>query len=82
MWKVPIGFVELLKAQGMANTGTLNVGGTIATASGLLFLGATIDRRFRAFDSRTGRQVWETELEASAHSLPMTFLGKDGVSMW
>ena len=77
-WRVPLGFIEPLKEQGLADTGALNIGGTIATAGGLLFVGATNDRRFRAFDSSTGAQLWETELEASAHSVPMTFLGKDG----
>jgi glucose dehydrogenase len=77
-WKVPLGFVESLKAKGLANTGTLNIGGSIATASGLIFIGATIDCRFRAFDSRTGKQLWETALDACAHAVPMTFLGKDG----
>ena len=41
-------------------------------------MGATTDKRFRAFDSRAGKLLWEVELEASAHSMPMTFLGKDG----
>src|SRR5262245_14735771 len=77
-WKVPIGMVEDLKAKGFGNTGTLNIGGPIATASGLLFVGATIDGYFRAFDSRSGKQLWETKLEAAAHSIPMTFMGKDG----
>jgi quinoprotein glucose dehydrogenase len=77
-WKVPIGFVPSLKAKGVEGTGALNIGGSIATASGLLFIGATNDRRFRALSSDTGAQLWETELEASAHSVPMTFLGKDG----
>ncbi len=77
-WKVPIGFVPELKEKGIANTGTLNIGGPIATASGLLFVGATIDGYFRAFDSKTGKQLWESKLEASAHSIPMTFMGKDG----
>src|SRR5262245_19469733 len=77
-WRVPLGFVEPLKSQGFPSTGALNIGGTIATAGGLLFVGATNDRRFRAFDSATGAQLWETELEAAAHSIPMTFLGKDG----
>jgi glucose dehydrogenase len=77
-WKVPLGFVESLKAKGFANTGTLNIGGSIATASGLIFIGATIDCRFRAFDSRTGKQLWETELDACAHTVPITFLGSDG----
>ncbi|HMJ88061.1 MAG TPA: PQQ-binding-like beta-propeller repeat protein, partial [Vicinamibacterales bacterium] len=76
-WKVPLGFVEALKAKGFDKTGTLNIGGSIATAGGLIFIGATIDCRFRAFESRTGRQLWETELPACAHTTPMTFLGKD-----
>jgi quinoprotein glucose dehydrogenase len=77
-WKVPIGVVDDLKAKGFGNTGTLNIGGPIVTASGLLFVGATIDGYFRAFDSRSGKQLWETKLEAAAHSIPMTFMGKDG----
>jgi quinoprotein glucose dehydrogenase len=40
--------------------------------------GGTIDRRFRAFDARTGAELWETTLEASAHATPMTFMGRDG----
>jgi quinoprotein glucose dehydrogenase len=77
-WKVPIGFVPELKDKGFAATGTLNIGGPIATASGLIFVGATIDSHFRAFDSRTGKLLWETRLDASAHSIPMTFMGKNG----
>jgi quinoprotein glucose dehydrogenase len=77
-WRVPFGFVEQLRAQNVnVNTGALNMGGSIATASGLIFVGATTDSRFRAFDSRTGKQLWETTLEASAHVIPMTFMGRD-----
>jgi competence ComEA-like helix-hairpin-helix protein len=76
-WKVPLGFVEPLKAKGVADTGALNIGGPIVTASGLVFVGASTDKRFRAFDSRSGQQLWETALEASVHSVPMTFMGKD-----
>ena len=54
-WKVPIGFVESLKAKGFGSTGALNIGGSIATAGGVLFIGATNDYRFRAFDSRPAR---------------------------
>lgn len=77
-WKAPLGFVEELKAKGIANTGTLNIGGPMVTRSGVLFVGATIDRRFRAFEAKSGRQLWEVELEAAAHSVPMTFMGQDG----
>jgi quinoprotein glucose dehydrogenase len=76
-WHVPIGFVEELKAKGFGQTGALNMGGPIVTASGLVFVGASNDRRFRAFETKTGAQLWETELDASAHSVPMTFMGKD-----
>lgn len=76
-WSVPLGVVESLAAVGFANTGTLNIGGPMVTASGVLFVGATIDRRFRAYGSDSGKLLWEVELEAAAHSVPMTFMGKD-----
>lgn len=76
-WHVPLGFVEELKAKGIDGTGALNMGGPIVTASGLIFVGASNDKRFRAFDTKTGKMLWETALEASAHSVPMTFMGTD-----
>jgi glucose dehydrogenase len=78
VWRVPLGVFDDLKARGIATTGTPNIGGTIATAGGLVFIGATIDKRFRAFDAETGAELWETTLEASAHATPMTFMGRDG----
>ena len=77
-WKVPIGRVDELYAKGHTTTGALNIGGAIATASGLLFIGATNDAHFRAFESESGKLLWETRLEASAHSIPSTYMGKDG----
>jgi quinoprotein glucose dehydrogenase len=77
-WHVPFGYVPELKAKGMTGTGALNMGGPSLTASGLIFVGATTDGYFRAFETSTGRMLWETELDASAHSIPMTFMGKDG----
>ena len=71
-WKVPLGGVDELKTK----TGAANLGGSIVTAGGLVFIGATTDSRFRAFDARTGEQLWATELEASAHATPVTYLGK------
>ena len=50
----------------------------MATAGGLVFIGATIDRGFRAFDSRTGRLIWETKLDTGGHSNPMSYMGADG----
>ncbi|MEW5977084.1 MAG: PQQ-binding-like beta-propeller repeat protein [Acidobacteriota bacterium] len=74
-WQVPLGIVEELVAKGIPPTGTSNVGGSIVTAGGLVFIGATNDRRFRAFDKDTGKELWVTTLEASAHATPMTFMG-------
>jgi len=42
-----------------------------------VFIGATDDSRFRAFDSKTGKELWVTKIDAGAHSAPMTFQGKD-----
>lgn len=77
-WHVPLGFIQDLKDAGFPNTGAPNLGGSISTASGLIFVGATNDAHFRAFESRTGKLLWDTELEASAHTMPMTYMGKDG----
>ena len=77
-WRVPLGIVESLEAAGIRGTGALNLGGSLATASGLVFIGATADSRFRAFDARTGRELWVTKLETDTKSAPMTFLGRDG----
>ena len=77
-WRVPLGVFDDLKARGFDKTGTPNIGGTIVTAGGLIFVGATIDKRFRAFDVQNGAQLWEARLEASAHATPMTFMGRNG----
>ena len=77
VWRVPLGVFDALKARGFGTTGTPNIGGTIATASGLVFVGASIDRRFRAFHADTGALLWETMLDASAHATPMTFMGRN-----
>lgn len=76
-WRVPLGMTEALGAKG-ANTGAPNLGGLISTKAGLTFVGATNDHRFRAFDSKTGKKLWETSLEASGHAAPITYMGADG----
>lgn len=62
----------------LRNTGRPNLGGSITTASGLVFVGATDDSRFRAFDGRNGELLWEVELTAPNHSVPVTYMGADG----
>lgn len=76
-WQVPLGVTDELPKD-KQNTGRINLGGSIATAGGLVFIGATNDRRFRAFDSSNGKQLWETKLDYSAISVPMTYQGKNG----
>jgi quinoprotein glucose dehydrogenase len=77
VWKAPLGNYEPLGEKGV-DLGTRNLGGNMATAGGLIFIGATNDRRFRAFEAKTGKKLWEVELPASAHAAPMSFMGKDG----
>lgn len=77
LWRAPLGSTLSLGEKG-ENTGSKNLGGNIQTASGLVFIGATNDSRFRAFDAKTGQQLWSTQLSASAHATPVTYMGKDG----
>jgi glucose dehydrogenase/mono/diheme cytochrome c family protein len=78
VWRKPLGSYDELEAQGMKNTGATNIGGSIVTAGGLVFIAATTDSKFRAFDSRTGTELWVTKLESSGSTVPMTYLGRDG----
>jgi quinoprotein glucose dehydrogenase len=65
---------------GLANpkTGRPNVGGPIVTGGGLIFIGATDDRRLRAFDVKTGRELWTFKLAGSVYGTPVTYRGKSG----
>jgi quinoprotein glucose dehydrogenase len=77
-WQTRLGITEALP-EGKQETGTLNTfGGPIATAGGLVFIGATNDRRFRAFDAETGEELWSATLDYHAHAVPITYRGKDG----
>lgn len=76
-WQVPLGITAELPAR-RQRTGRPNAGGPVATAGGLVLIGATDDRRFRAFASHTGEQLWATELPRSAHAVPITYLAGGG----
>ncbi|MBN8831984.1 MAG: PQQ-binding-like beta-propeller repeat protein [Sphingomonadales bacterium] len=77
-WAMRLGITELLD-KGKQETGRGNTfGGPIVTAGNLVFIGATDDRRFRAFDSRTGQELWSRTLDYNAQSVPITYRGKDG----
>lgn len=73
VWQVPLGNVSFLEAKGITGTGTPNLGGAIVTAGGLVFIGSANDSRLRAFDLRTGKELWKAELPASAHATPVTY---------
>jgi len=78
VWREPLGELKELTAKGIPKTGTNNAGGSVATAGGVLFIGASQDKMFRAFESRTGKELWSTELASNAGATPVTYLGKDG----
>jgi quinoprotein glucose dehydrogenase len=70
-WQVPLGEVP---GSGLKDTGSENYGGPVVTASGLLFIGATnYDNKFRAFDARTGKVLWETTLPAAGNATPAVY---------
>jgi quinoprotein glucose dehydrogenase len=74
-WRIPFGEYPELAAKGMKDTGSENYGGGVATASGLLLIGATLfDHKLHAFDSKTGKLLWDAELPFSGDSTPMTYL--------
>lgn len=73
-WKVPLGEYPELTARGIPPTGTENYGGPVVTASGLIFIGATADETFRAFDKETGRILWQAKLPFSGNATPSTYL--------
>ena len=77
-WRVPLGSYDELEAQGIKNAGASNMGGSIATAGGLVFIAATTDSKFRAFDSRTGKELWMARLDATGDAVPMTYMGRNG----
>jgi quinoprotein glucose dehydrogenase len=76
-WRVPLGINDSMP-EGKKNVGSPGFGGPIVTAGGLVFIGATRDRRFRAFDSRTGKELWSVRLDYNVTAVPITYQGKDG----
>jgi len=72
-WQVPLGEFPELTARGVPITGTENYGGPVVTAGGLIFIGASKDEKFRAFDKATGRMLWETSLPAGGYATPATY---------
>ncbi len=76
-WRSTLGVTDSLP-DGKQNTGRPGLGGSIATASGLVFIGATDDARFRAFDAKSGKEIWTVKLPAAAESTPITYADDQG----
>ena len=79
VWRTPLGEYKDLTAKGILNTGTaVNDGGPIATASGLVFIGATTDYGFRAFDAKSGKELWKATLDDDVLMTPLSYQGANG----
>ncbi len=72
-WRTTLGEYQELTERGVPRTGTDNFGGSIVTAGGLVFIGATRDEKFRAFDKATGALLWEAQLPAGGYATPATY---------
>jgi quinoprotein glucose dehydrogenase len=72
VWRDTLGDYPELKAKGI-HSGTENYGGSVVTAGGLLFIAATSDAKFRAFNKRTGQLLWETDLPAAGFATPAIY---------
>jgi len=73
LWKVPLGEYPELTKRGIPKTGTELYGGPLVTKGGLVFVAATKDEKIRAFDKKTGKQVWEAQLPAAGYATPATY---------
>jgi len=77
-WRVPLGTLEDEYGPQVRDMGATNIGPSLVTHGGLVFIGAATDGRFHAYDSHSGRLLWQTRMAASANAGPMTYIGKDG----
>ena len=73
VWENPLGEYKELTKRGIPVTGTSNYGGAAITSGGLIFIAATLDGKFRAFNKRTGQLLWETDLPAAGFATPSTY---------
>jgi quinoprotein glucose dehydrogenase len=82
-WKIPVGNEAELEEKGAAPTGSSSSPGPVVTAGGLVFLGGTEDRRFWAFDSETGKFLWQTTLTGVCSSTPCNYMsdGKQFIAL-
>lgn len=72
-WKVPLGEYPKLAARGIKDTGSMNFGGAVATSGGIIFIAATADEKIRAFESHSGKVLWEFKLPAGGYATPSIY---------
>jgi quinoprotein glucose dehydrogenase len=77
-WQVTLGSYKALEEKGIKDTGATNLGASLVTAGGVIFIGATNDRRFRAFDAHNGKLLWQVDVDGNALAEPMTYLNTAG----
>ena len=73
VWKITLGEDSVFKAKGVKETGTENYGGPVITKGGVIFIAATKDEMFRAFNRATGKLLWEAKLPAAGFATPATY---------
>ena len=85
VWEVPLGSYPRARgheaatvAEPAAGWGSPNLGGPVATKSGLIFIAAAFDQALRAFDTETGQELWKTDLPADGRATPSVYAGRDG----
>jgi quinoprotein glucose dehydrogenase len=72
-WEVPLGEYPHLVKQGIRNTGSMNFGGAVATAGGVIFIAATADEKMHAFEKNGGRLLWEVQLPTGGYATPSVY---------
>ncbi len=77
VWRVPLGVNDTMP-EGKKNVGSPGYGGPMVTAGGLVFIGATRDKRFRAFDSRTGKELWSVRFDYNVTAIPISYMARNG----
>jgi quinoprotein glucose dehydrogenase len=81
-WRTTLGDLrDIVKVAAPASPGSPNLGGPMTTDTGLVFVGATLDPSFRAFDTRDGKELWKAALPTSARATPMMFTNQKGQQM-
>ncbi len=76
-WRVPLGSLEEEYGAGARDMGATSIGPSLVTHGGIVFAAAS-DEHLHAYDTRTGKLLWQARMAASANAGPMTYMGKDG----